>query len=348
MDARKRRVLEALIDDYISTAEPVGSRTLARKYSLGVSSATIRNEMADLEEQGFLEQPHTSAGRVPSDKGYRYYVDELMKPADLSAEERDRIRQAYQVRVREIHWFIHHTARLVSELTHYPSLVLAPSVDEAKLLDLSFMPVGSGTVLMVLRTDTGLVENQTFLVPSDFDTVQLEQLAEDFTREFRGILIRELKTRILDPIQGDIHRYPVLWQLALKWVTGQDGEEAKVSLAGPLNILNYPEFRDVDKVRRVLGFFEQESQVERLVSLAEDRDRVQVVIGTESSVDDIQDCSVVTATYRVGPRVLGHLMVVGPRRMYYSRVVTIVEAVSEELSRVLDGGWYGELRENAR
>ncbi|MCL5117165.1 MAG: heat-inducible transcriptional repressor HrcA [Firmicutes bacterium] len=335
MDLRKQRVLEALIDDYIATAEPVGSRTLARKYALGVSSATIRNEMADLEDLGFLEQPHTSAGRIPSDKGYRYYVDQIMKPAPLVQAERERIRHAYQVRVRELHWFIHQTARLVSELTQYPSLVVAPPVEQSALTDLSFIPLGDSTVLMVLKTSGGMVENQTFLLPEEFDAQKLASLAQDFTREFRGVAIQELKHRILDPLQGDINRYQELWQLALKWVTGQDSEEDKVSLAGPLNILNYPEFRDVDKVRRVLGFLEKETALQ-LVSRTES-EGVQVVIGAESLLDDIQDCSLVTATYRVGADVVGHLMVLGPRRMQYGRVMSIVQAVSDELTRVLHG-----------
>lgn len=335
MDARKRQVLEALIDDYIATAEPVGSRTLAKKYRLGVSPATIRNEMADLEDLGFLEQPHTSAGRVPSDKGYRYYVDEIMRPVILDLAERQRIRQAYQVRVRELHWFIHQTARLVSELTLYPSLVVAPPVEQAALIDLSFVSLGQDTVLMVLKTSTGMVENQTLLVPEEFDSDKLRSLAEDFTQEFRGVAIHELKNRILDPLQGDVKRYPELWQLALKWVTGHDGDEDTVSLAGPLNILNYPEFRDVEKVRRVLGFLEKETAVE--LASRHYAEGVQVVIGAESSLDDIQDCSLVTATYRVGGNVVGHLMVLGPRRMHYNRVMSIVEAVSDELSRVLHG-----------
>lgn len=335
MDMRKRRVLEAIIDDYIATAEPVGSRTLARKYSLGVSSATIRNEMADLEDLGYLEQPHTSAGRVPSDRGYRYYVDEIMRPALLDFAERERIRHAYQVRVRELHWFIHQTARLVSELTLYPSLVVAPPLAQAALADLSFVPLGSDTVLMMLKTSTGILENQTLVVPDEFDADKLADLAQEFTREFRGVSINELKARILDPLQGDISRYQELWQLALKWVTGRDGDEDKVSLAGPLNILNYPEFRDVDKVRRVLGFLEQETAVE-LVN-RQFSDGVQVVIGAESSLDDIQDCSLVTATYRLGGNVVGRLLVLGPKRMQYNRVTSIVEAVSEELSRALHG-----------
>lgn len=335
MDVRKRRVLEALIDDYIATAEPVGSRTLARKYGLGVSPATIRNEMADLEELGYLEQPHTSAGRVPSDKGYRFYVDEIMRPTILDMAERERIRHAYQVRVRELHWFIHQTARLVSELTQYPSLVVAPPVTQAVLADLSFVSLGADTVLMVLKTSTGMVENQTLVLPDDFDAEKIRALAEEFTQEFRGVNIEELKDRILDPLQGDIKRYQELWQMALKWVTGRDGDEDKVSLAGPLTILNYPEFHDVEKVRRVLGFLEKETAVE-LVSRYF-ADGVQVVIGAESSLDDIQDCSLVTATYRLGGSVVGHLLVLGPKRMQYNRVTSIVEAVSEELSRVLNG-----------
>lgn len=335
MDRRKRLVLEALIDDYIATAEPVGSRTLSRKYGLGVSSATIRNEMADLEELGYLEQPHTSAGRVPSDKGYRYYVDEIMRPFVLDMGERERIRHAYQVRVRELHWFIHQTARLVSELTQYPSLVVAPPLTHAVLSDLSFVPLGRDTVLMVLKTSTGMVENQTLAVPEDFDADKLVRLAQEFTTEFRGVNIEDLKDRILDPLAGDISRYQEVWRLALKWATGQDGDEDKVSLAGPLNILNYPEFRDVEKVRRVLGFLEKETAVE-LVSRYF-ADGVQVVIGAESLMEDILDCSLVTATYRLGGNVVGHLMVLGPKRMQYNRVTSIVEAVSEELSRVLNG-----------
>lgn len=338
MNERKRKVLEALIEDYIATAEPVGSRTLARKYELGVSSATIRNEMADLEELGFLEQPHTSAGRVPSDKGYRYYVDQLMKRPSLDFEARRRIRSTYQARVREIHWFIHQTARLVSELTAYPSVVIAPELDGAKLVDLSVVSLGPTTLLLVLRTDAGLIENSTVVMPPGFDAAELGRMAEDFTREFRGVLIRELRERILEPLSGDIKRYQKLWEATFRrWSASSDGDDDKVTLAGPLNILNYPEFRDVDKVRRVLGFLEQEAALDQLLT-GRDGGGVQVVIGTESLIDDIQDCSVVTATYQMGHQVVGRLMVLGPRRMHYAQVMTVLEMVSEELSKALSWG----------
>lgn len=334
MDERKRRVLDALITDYIATAEPVGSRTLARKYRLGVSSATIRNEMADLEELGFLEQPHTSAGRIPSDKGYRYYVDQLMKPDTLGETEVDRIRALYQVRVRQLHWFIHQTARLVSELTAYPSVVLAPAVEDAKLFDVRVLPLGPDAVLLVLQTEAGMIQNHTLSLPGGFSVRELKALAEEFTREFRGMSIKDLKDRILDPLAADATPYRALWQEALGWLAEGDADDDRVTIAGPLNILNYPEFRDVEKVRRVLGFLEQEAALDQLVQ-SYPMDGIQVMIGTESSIDQIYDCSVVTATYRVGHHVVGRLLVLGPRRMHYARVIAIMQAVSEELSRAL-------------
>ncbi len=335
VDERKRRVLEALITDYIATAEPVGSRTLSRKYHLGVSSATIRNEMADLEELGFLEQPHTSAGRIPSDKGYRFYVDQLMQPDRLHTDDIARIRVAYRARMREVQWFIHQTARLVSELTAYPSVVLAPGVDEAKLFDVRVLPLGRDAVLLVMQTDAGIIQNHTVSLPGGFDMAELKALAAEFTLQFRGVSIKELKDRIGDPVAGDVSRYRGLWQGALQWMAAVEGDDDKVTVAGPLNILNYPEFRDVDKVRRVLGFLEQEAAIDQWAQ-SWPADGVQVMIGAESLVDDIQDCSVVTATYRVGPYVVGRLMVLGPRRMHYARVIAIVQAVSEELSQALN------------
>lgn len=334
MDERKRRVLEALIDDYIMTAEPVGSRTLARKYHFGVSSATIRNEMADLEEWGFLEQPHTSAGRVPSDKGYRMYVDELMKPSVLESQLVERIRIFYQSRYRELQWFIHQTARLVSEITAYPSVVVAPAMEDARLADLSFVPVGPDVGLLVLRTDTGLIENQTLNLPDDIDPKELAMLAREFSQEFHGLLIREIGDRLLEPLSGDIKRYEKLRKATFRWLMDRESGEDRLTVAGPLNILNYPEFHDVDKVRRVLGFLEQQTALGQLLN-QHMTSGVEIVIGTESSVVDIQDCSVVTATYQVGSWVVGRLLVLGPRRMQYSRVVAILETVSEELSHAL-------------
>ncbi len=335
MDARKRSILQALTEDYILSAEPVGSRTLARKYNLGISPATIRNEMADLEEWGFLEQPHTSAGRVPSDKGYRFYVDELMARPAIGNDLLERIRATYQSRIRELEWFVHQTARLVSDITGYPSIVLAPAWELGIFSALRFVRLGKDSALLIMRTEDGLTQNRTVSIPSELSLAQLNDLAQEFSREFSGMAIRDLQNYILDPLSTSLRQHWALWQRALGWLGHGGGEDERMTVAGPLNILNYPEFNDIDKVRRVLGFLEQDKAVEQIAKTRPMAQGVTVLIGTETSVADIKDCSVVTATYRVGEAVVGRVMVVGPRRMQYAYVMTVLEVVSDELSKAL-------------
>lgn len=336
MDARKKKILGILIDDYIASAEPVGSRTLAKKYDLGISPATIRNEMADLEELGLLEQPHTSAGRIPSDRGYRYYVDELMPRRRVTHDAVSRVRMAFQAPMREIAWFIHQTARMVSEMTGYPSMVVAPPVFEACLGEVRLVRLQPGTLLFLVSTDAGVVENRTVSVPQGLSVDELSALAEEFSREFHGIPIHDLKDRVLDPLARDTEHYRGLWETFGNWMAEWNPYENRVTLAGPLSILQYPEFRDIDKVQRVLGFLEREGAVQELLKTAlPTTESVQVMIGQESPVEAIWDCSVVTATYQVSSQVVGQVSVIGPKRMHYAEVVATLELVSEELSRAL-------------
>ncbi|MCL4495733.1 MAG: heat-inducible transcriptional repressor HrcA [Firmicutes bacterium] len=334
MDTRKRTILQAVTEDYISSAEPVGSRTLAKKYHWGISPATIRNEMADLEEGGFLEQPHTSSGRIPSDKGYRFYVDELMAKVPVGHKVLERIRFTYQSRIRELEWFIHQTAKLVSDITGYPSIVLAPSWEEGIFSSLRFVEVDENNALLIIRTADGFAQNRTVSVPQELSLVQLNALAQDFSRQFAGISMRDLQNYILDPLFTSLFENAALRQTVLEWLLSEGPDDERMTVAGPLTILNYPEFKDINKVRRVLGFFEQDRAVEQMIQ-AHPADGVIALIGSEMSVDDIQDCSVVTASYQVGHKVVGRVMVVGPRRMQYAYVMKVLEVVSDELSQAL-------------
>ncbi|MCL4319254.1 MAG: heat-inducible transcriptional repressor HrcA [Firmicutes bacterium] len=334
MDTRKRAILQAVTEDYITSAEPVGSRTLAKKYQLGISPATIRNEMADLEEWGFLEQLHTSSGRIPSDKGYRFYVDELMARVPVGHQLLDRIRFTYHSRIREVEWFIHQTAKLVSDITGYPSIVLAPSWGEGIFSSLRFVGVDEDNALLIIRTTDGFTQNRTVSVPQELNLVQLNSLAQDFSREFRGISMRDLQSSILDLWSRSFFENPLLRQMVLGWLWPEEPDDERMTVAGPLTILNYPEFNDINKVRRVLGFFEQDKAVEQMIQ-AHPAEGVIALIGSEMSVEGIQDCSVVTASYRMGPKVVGRVMVVGPRRMQYGYVMTVLEVVSDELSQAL-------------
>jgi heat-inducible transcriptional repressor len=334
VDARKRIILQALTEDYIGSAEPVGSRTLARKYNLGISPATIRNEMADLEVEGFLEQPHTSSGRVPSDKGYRFYVDELMARPAIGRDLVERIRSTYHSRIRELEWFVHQTARLVSDLTGYPSIVLAPAWELGIFAALRFVRLGPDRALLMMRTADGFNQNRTVSIPAELSLAQINALAQEFSREFGGMSIRDLQNTILDPLSASLHDHWELWQKALGWLAADSGDEERMTVGGPLNILNYPEFNDIGKVRRVLGFLEQDKAVEQMARTYPGSG-VAVLIGAETSVADIHDCSVVMATYRMGQTIVGRVMVVGPRRMQYAYVMTVLEIVSDELSQAL-------------
>lgn len=336
MDRRKMRILQAVTDDYILTAEPVGSRTLARKYKLGVSPATIRNEMADLEESGYLEQPHTSAGRIPSDKGYRFYVDTLMRPMRLTEAERELIRAELLARRRAIEEMIHHTARMLALWTRYTSLVLAPRLSEAAFRHIEFVPLDSHHVLVVLVTGPGMVQDRIVAMTEPVDQDELRQLAHFLNQRLRGVRLRDVGRTLLDELQDEIRDarlYAEAVELLSRGLEG-GGSEA-VYLDGAVNILEQPEFRDVARARTVLSLMgDQETLIGVLTDLAAG-EGVTVTIGRENRREELRECSVVTATYSVGGEVVGAIGVVGPTRMEYSKVLAVVECIAATLSDVL-------------
>ncbi len=335
MDERKRRILELLVEDYVNMGEPVGSRTLSRKYQLGVSPATIRNEMADLEEQGYLEHPHTSSGRVPSDKGYRYYVDQLLERPGLDRSLIEGIQASYRAKAREIAWLIHQTARLVSDITAYPTVVLAPRGEDARLAGLSVVILAPALAVLVLQTDSGYIESRTVGVPPELMGSDLAAMVAEISNTLEGVPLRDLENAMVKRLRGDLWRHHGFWLEVIQRLASRGDDEERVALSGTRSMLNYPEFRDVERLKRVLGFLETESEIDRLLRTRVSG-RVEVLIGTEVPADDIQDCSVVTAAYRAGDQVVGRLLVLGPRRMHYGRVIAVLEAVSEELSRALE------------
>lgn len=339
LDERKRRVLQAIIDDYIDTASPVGSRTIARKYNLGVSPATIRNEMADLEELGYLEQPHTSAGRIPSDKGYRFYVDTLMDIRYLAEEEGRRIRQLYRQRVREIGWLIQQTTRVLAETTNYLALIRGPQVGRAAFRYFHLVPLFPGRALLVAVTETGLTETRVMELPGGITAEELAEVSSLINRSLDQSF-EKVKQKVVRQLRGELSRYRAAAQRALELLTevmafGEDEEH--VYLGGTAHILNEPEFRDLDRVRRVFGVLEQARLVRRLLSIPVlEGGPVAIRIGEEIEIEDMQDCSLVSAPYTVAGRFAGRIGVVGPKRMHYSRVVAVVREVARSLSEVLD------------
>jgi heat-inducible transcriptional repressor len=334
LDERKSKVLQALIEDYVATAEPVGSRTIARKYQLGVSPATIRNEMSDLEELGFLEQPHTSAGRIPSDRGYRYYVDCLMQTKSVSPHEEELIRQTFQRKAAEIDTLIRETARLLSDTTKLTAVVTGPQIQHAHVRELRLVPVGGDKAVLIYVTDTGFVENQVLDLPVEVTMLELQRVSDLLNEQLRGQSVQALSRAAIRALQSELQKYGALLEQALTFleqrldVTGRQ----RIYMGGATNILAQPEFRDVEKVRKLFSLLEQDETVANLLATPGDEDAPAIAIGEEIQIQDLADCSVISTTYRLGDQVIGRMGVIGPKRMEYGRVVGILDSITKHLA----------------
>lgn len=334
MDERKSRVLQAIIQDYVQTAEPVGSRTLARKYQFGLSPATIRNEMSDLEELGYLEQPHTSAGRIPSSQGYRYYVDRLMEEHSLEPAELQAIEAAFQRRIHEIDALIQLTAKLLSEATHYAALVTGPRAWRSVLQHLQIVPLPGNKAMLVLVTESGMVEKQVIEIP-EVTLVELQHISDAISDRLRGQALDQVSRTVLQDLRRELGKYRALLDHTLSFLSGEaDTGSDRVYIGGTRNILDQPEFRDVNKVRTLLEVLEQEEAVQDLLGEPDTPpgEGVSFAIGEEIQYQEMQDCSVITATYRLGGRTIGRIGVLGPRRMEYAKVAKIVDEVARRLT----------------
>jgi heat-inducible transcriptional repressor len=336
LDDRKRRVLQAIVEDYIATAEPVGSRTIARKYQLGVSPATIRNEMADLEDLGLIEQPHTSAGRIPSDRGYRLYVDSIMTDRPLSRGEQDLISAAFESRIGQLHSIISNTARLLSDATKYTALVLGPRRDTAIFQHVSIVPLRDRQALIMLVTDNGMVENRIINIPPDLDIDTLEKISAVVNHHLRGQTVDQLGRGTIRALETELSQYrQILGETMSMLESPQHGnDDDRLIVGGQLNILDQPEFRDFDKMRAILTALQKESFVEKM--MLSGREGFQITIGIEHGTPELADCSLVKATYMIDGRPLGTIGVLGPKRMQYERVASIVKYVSVQLNDALE------------
>ncbi|MGM0471805.1 MAG: heat-inducible transcriptional repressor HrcA [Bacillota bacterium] len=338
MTERKKDVLKAIINEYVMTANPVGSRTLARRYDFGVSSATIRNEMADLEEMNYLEKPHKSAGRIPSDKGYRFYVDTLMELRDISKQQRNQIKSNYESKAKEIHELIEQTSSVLSDLTHYTSLVLSPQVQDSIFRSLKLVMIDSEHVLLILITDVGVVENKVISMPQELSRSELNEISRFLNERLERLALSKIDQQLLNQLEHKLINKIGLTDSRLDFLAGdlfRVNLGDKIYLGGTTNILEQPEFNDIHKVKAVLRVLEEEELLHNILGTLYDASDVEVIIGQENEFDEIKDCSMVTATYQVGDRAIGKIGVLGPRRMEYPNVVSIVKIVSQILSNRL-------------
>ncbi|MDD2420642.1 MAG: heat-inducible transcriptional repressor HrcA [Heliobacteriaceae bacterium] len=334
MDERKQKVLCAIIRDYVSTAEPVGSRTIARKYNFGVSPATIRNEMSDLEELGFIEQPYTSAGRIPSDRGYRYFVDCLMEREQLGEQEAGLIHHVFN-NLEEVNGLFQQVTDLLSRLTNYTAVMLSPRIGNPTFQQIQLIPYQTDKAIAVVITSVGTVESKLLNIPEVITSDDLAWVAYLINNNLHGMPLYQLRS-VIRLIQN-LGESKVLFDQAVGLIDRALKAQAneKVYLGGVLNIFNQPEFKDVEKIRTLLGILE-EHQIVRTLLNETSEEGLCIKIGTENRHQGIRDCSMISATYKIDGEVVGVIGILGPTRMEYSKAVTVVENLTENLSKTLN------------
>ncbi|HHY82163.1 MAG TPA: heat-inducible transcription repressor HrcA [Clostridiales bacterium] len=342
LDSRKLKILQAIINDYIMTAEPVGSRTVAKKYNLGISSATVRNEMSDLEEMGFLEQPHTSAGRIPSDKAYRLYVDKLMQVRSLSEQEAEYIKDLYESKIMQLEQVILNTAKVLSEMTNYTSIALAPQLSMVTIKHIQLVPVDKSLALLVVVTSSGILKDTLIHIPEGIDSDYLYKVSNILNAKFRGKTFAQIDIRDLSDIRNELAENQKFFNSLVDVLTTsfREAENREIYLGGTTNIFNFPEYQDIIRARSFLNLMEEKDLLYNILVNSRNGG-VKVSIGTENPYEELRGCSIVTATYSLGDRVLGTIGVIGPTRMEYSRAVSIMDHMGKALSRYLTK-LYGE------
>ncbi|MFC4766340.1 heat-inducible transcriptional repressor HrcA [Effusibacillus consociatus] len=336
LSERQQMILRMVIEDYVHSAEPVGSRTISKHSEVAFSPATIRNEMADLEEMGYLEQPHTSAGRIPSHKGYRFYVDHLMNPFSLSSEELFQIKKVFVEKIDAMERVVQHTAQILSSLTNYTSLVLGPQVHENKLKHIQLVPLSEHTAVAIIVTDTGHVENKKVSVPEGISTDEISKFVAILNDKMTGVPLNLVKTKLYHEIMGELNRYMDQFEGVMNLLNQivQPEKDDRVYLGGTAKILNQPEFRDVEKLRPLLDILETNQTVIHLLN-QQNTPGIQVRIGLENQLEQLKNCSIITATYHIDGNVAGTIGVLGPTRMEYGRVISVLDYLTETMSELL-------------
>lgn len=336
MDERKQKVLRAIITDYIHTAEPVGSRTIAKKYNLGVSPATIRNEMADLEELGFIEQPHTSAGRIPSHKGYRYYVDFLIDNEDLPKGEREALASFFNERLSHLNHLVEETCRVLADMSHYLTMVMMSGRSKGSLERMELLSVNPFQAVLVLITDTGLVHHRNIDFPVPVSEKRLQEISNILMDKLKGLNIEEVNNTLLreiyNELKPDMGIVDSIFELMEEAI--RDSGEERVVTEGTLNLLNHPEFQNVERVKEILSFLKEESILRELL-VGKDREGMFFAIGNEISSGKLQQCSMVTCTYHINGNTVGRIGILGPTRMEYSRSASLVRETAGHLAKIL-------------
>jgi heat-inducible transcriptional repressor len=338
---RRRRILRVIVENYIETAEPVGSKTIMNTAHLECSSATIRNEMAALEKMGYLEQPHTSAGRIPSPKGYRIYVNELMEEHKLSMQETERINASLNLKMQELDKVLDQAGRLVSQFTAYPAFSLSAGRESVTISRFDLLMVDKNSFICVAMTNTNLVRNKLFHLPSDLTEPQLQLLNALLNTSFTGKTLEELNPELMERARKAAGSSYGLISLVVSFAMDvlHESRQSSIHTAGGNRLLAHQEFQDMGKAQRLLDYLNEEDSFANLPMPGQEPGaKTKVLIGPENVAEELKDTSVVLASYDIGDGMKGVIGVVGPTRMDYAEVTAKLSYLADNLSRLFAGG----------
>ena len=332
MKERKSKILSAVIHHYIKTAKPVGSNVLIKEYGIKLSPATVRNLMAELENEGFLMQPHTSAGRVPTDKGYRAYVDSLVQLQQFAIEEEERVKKEYVQKHREIETLLSETSRILSGLSRYTGFVLAPKVQYNEIKNIELVQMAPEQLLVVLLTHTGMVKHKK--VEATLTSSELTRLRNFLNDKLRGISLAEANSRISDEIrefrQNEESMYRIAEQIGALFFGIQDD----IYIDGTSNAITMPDFNDFEPIRSLIKLNEDKEKLIEVISSDFHTNGINVTIGSENIIEELKDLSMISTVYKDGEKAVGVLGIIGPKRMEYDRMMSLVKGVSKMLNEI--------------
>ncbi len=331
MDNRKKKILQAIIEEYIDTAEPVSSGSIVKKYGLDLSSATIRNEMADLEKIGYIEKPHTSSGRVPSAKGYRLYVDELMSDRKISLSEIKYIQSKLMAKVNEIEDLTKITTSTISEVTHYTTVAIGPKKEIQNIAEIKFVLLGSRMLMAVILTDTGIIKETIIKFNQDVTEEQVETLNFMFNNKLRGKPLDWIDKPLEEYIFSHMNYSLEVIKPIMNQLNKVINEEEKIYLEGANKAFDLPEFKSLEVAKKFINVIDQKEIVADLLNTGFAND-INVYIGSENDNEKLKDFSIVTFKHRYKNKDLGTIGIIGPTRMDYSKVISVMKYISKKLN----------------
>jgi heat-inducible transcriptional repressor len=336
---RDRKILQAIITDYIQTAQPVGSRIVSKKYKMELSPATIRNVMVDLEEMGFLTQPHSSAGRVPTDKAYRFYVDTILNMRRLNPEEKDHIEKGLLLQEDpDINEVMKRASHLLSLLSKQMAVVLAPRFGSKIFRHIEFIKLRDRRILVIIVSQTGEVQNKLIEADEEMTQDELDKHSRYLTEIMGGLSLAQAKLRIVEEMKKEKVLFDKLMYgaLQLSQKALEDEGEGDLFIEGKANIMQSPEFADMEKMRVLLQAFEEKTKIVKLLDKALSAHGIQIFIGAENDLNEMVNCSIVAAPYSRDKYTLGTLGIIGPTRMDYSSIIPIVDYTARLVGKILE------------